>query len=298
MSTKHAREGRPCHTDVVRRALREPLLQFFTIGAVLFAAVHAIANNKADMSRHIVIDTRAVDRLAKLYEMQSGTQPSATKLDALVEEYVREEVLYREAVRMGLDQNDEIVRRRLTQKLEFLERDLITVPDPSEAELKRYYAEHAEQFIQRATVTFSHLYFSPDLGGSEFAKRRAEAALAKLRPRSAAGAPRAGDRFPLQHDYADIEKLEVAQLFGQFPIVEALFSSPIGQWVGPVQSGYGWHLILISRRKEATLPPLEEVTERVKQAYLDEKRHEANEQKFEEMEMTYTITRAYRDGSK
>jgi len=273
--------------------VREPLLQFFFLGAVLFAAAHGRATEKADASRRIVVDAGVVRRLAALYEMQAGTKASPSKLEVLVDDYIREEVLYREAVRMGLDQNDEIVRRRLSQKLEFLERSLVDVPDPSDAALEEYYEQHAAQFTAPATVTFSHIYFSPDIDGSAAAKRRAEAVLRQIESRHAVRAREAGDPFPLQHDYAAIEKRDVAQLFGQFPIVDALFSAPTGRWIGPVQSGYGWHLVFISRRQEPALLPLVQIKARVKQAYLDTKRREVNEQKIEELERAYHITRVY-----
>lgn len=298
MSSPHNVDTTRRRFSGLARLFREPLLQFFAMGEVLFVAAHGIAREKADASRRILVDSSVARHLTTLYETQTGTPPSPAKLDALVDAYVREEVLYREAVRMGLDQDDAIVRRRLTQKIEFLERSLIDVPDPSEAALDEYYEQHAARFTEPASVTFRHIYFSPDVDGSAGARRRAEAALRRIESRHAVRARDAADPFPLQHDYAAIEKVDVAQLFGQFPIVDTLFSAPTGCWIGPVESGYGWHLVFISRRKEPALPPLAQIKARVKQAYLDAKRSEANEQKLAEMERAYSITRVYGSGAK
>ncbi len=284
--------------SVLARLFHEPLLQFFVIGAVLFVAAHGLARAKEDASRRILVDADVVARLANLYEVQFGSRPSQARLDALIDDYVRQEVSFREALKMGLDQNDEIIRRRLVQKWEFLERDLVVIADPSDAALERYYEENRAQFTDPATVTFSHVFFSPDSGGRDAAKRRAEAFLGRVQSQRVLGAPDGGDRFPLQRDYAGLNNLDVAQLFGQYPIVDVLFSSPTGQWVGPVESGYGWHVVFISRRKAATLPPFATVKERVKHAYLEVKRREASEKKFEETKLGYAVVRAYGSGAR
>jgi len=298
MSAPHNVETTRRRFSGLGRLLREPLLQFFVVGAVLFVAAHGIAKDKEDASRRILVDSNVVGRLANLYEMQTGSQPSQARLDALIDDYVRQEVSFREALKMGLDQNDEIIRRRLVQKWEFLERDLEVTPDPSDAALERYYEQNRAQFTDPPTVTFSHVFFSPDSGGSDAAKRRAEAVLRRVQLQKVLRAPDAGDRFPLQRDYAGLNNIDVAQLFGQFPIVDAVFSSPTGQWVGPVESGYGWHLIFISRRQAATLPPFSSIKDRVRQAYLEVTRREASEKKFEGTKLGYAIVRTYGNGAR
>jgi parvulin-like peptidyl-prolyl isomerase len=298
MSAPHNVETTRRRFSGLARLFREPLLQFVVIGAVLFVAAHGIAKDQEDASRRILVDSTVVGRLANLYEMQTGSQPSRARLDALIDDYVRQEVSFREALKMGLDQNDEIIRRRLVQKWEFLERDLVVIPDPSDAALERYYEQNRAHFTDPPTVTFSHVFFSPDSGGSDAAKRRAEAVLRRVQSQKVLRAPDAGDRFPLQRDYAGLNNIDVAQLFGQFPIVDAVFSSPTGRWVGPVESGYGWHLIFISRRKAATLPPFASIKDRVKQAYLEVKRREASEKKFEGTKLGYAIVRTYGNGAR
>lgn len=248
--------------------------------------------HRQTVQREILIDRSLVEHLSKLYELQTGSLPSKVRLERLVDDYVREEILFREAVRMGLDRDDEIVRRRLTQKLDFLQRDFLTIAEPSEDALREFYAAHPDRFPAPAGVTFSHIYFSPDRGGAAAAKARAEKTLAAL-PLGVTRAPEAGDRFPLQHDYADLNPVEASQVFGKTPILEALFIAPANQWAGPFESGYGAHLIFVSHRKEAAVPPFETIRNRVKEAYLDTARQDGNEKKFEELKKAYSVNYAY-----
>jgi peptidyl-prolyl cis-trans isomerase C len=282
----------PYPSSAAGRLLREPLLQFFFLGAALFAAAHAVEQHRQTAQREILIDRPLAERLAKLYELQTGSLPSKARLERLVDDYVREEILFREAVRMGLDRDDEIVRRRLTQKLDFLQRDLLAIADPSEDALREFYTAHPDRFQAPAGVTFSHIYFSPDRSGSEAAKARAEKTRAAL-PLGVTRAPEAGDRFPLQHDYADLNPAEASQVFGKTPILNALFTAPANQWAGPFESGYGIHLIFVSSRKEAAVPPFETIRDRVKEAYLDAARRDGNEKKFEELKKGYSVNYAY-----
>lgn len=272
--------------------LNEPLLQFFVLGAALFAVAHVVEQHRANAAREIVIDPPLVERLSKLYELQTGSLPSKARLSKLIDEYVREEVLFREAVRMGLDQDDEIVRRRLTQKLDFLQRDLQAIADPTESGLRQFYAEHPERFQVPAAVSFSHVYFSPDRDGAEGARKRAEQALVGLKASAVERASETGDRFPLQYDFSGLSPAEAAQSFGQSPILETLFSAPAGQWTGPVESGYGFHLVFVTARKEAAVPPFDTIREKVKEAYLDAARRDGNEKRFEEMKRGYAVNYA------
>ncbi|UZR29542.1 peptidylprolyl isomerase [Methylococcus mesophilus] len=274
------------------RLLNEPLLQFFFLGAALFAVAHAVERHRANAAREIVIDPPLIERLSRLYELQTGSLPSQARMDKLVDEYVREEVLFREAVRMGLDRDDEIVRRRLTQKLDFLQRDLQAIADPTDSGLRQFYAEHPERFRVPATVSFSHVYFSPDRDGAEGARKRAEQALASLKTAGTERAPEAGDRFPLQYDFSGLSPDEAAQSFGRTPILDALFSAPPGQWTGPVESGYGLHLVYVSARKEPSVPPFDAIRDKVREAYLDAARREGNERRFEEMKRGYAVSYA------
>jgi hypothetical protein len=264
------------------------------LGGLLFAASAFLDARRDDAARRIVVDDAVVKRLAALYEAQLGRPPSREQLEALVDQHVREEVQFREARRMGLDKDDEIVRRRLASKLDFLERDTAAVREPSAAELERYFEAHSTDFVQPATAAFSHVYFSPDRGGDAAARARAETALATLQKGRRTRAPELGDPFPLQTDFAGVARLDVAQQFGSDPMAESVFAGPLGRWSEPVRSGYGWHLVYVSRREDARVPPLAEVQEKVKAACVDAAKEQANRERYAALEKRYVVERTYR----
>ncbi|MDB5968046.1 MAG: hypothetical protein JWQ90_496 [Hydrocarboniphaga sp.] len=284
----------PPRRGLLSRTLREPLLQFLLLGALLFVLAHVVEQHRQTAERQILIDDDTISRLVKLYEMQMGSAPSPARLEGIIEEHVRDEVLYREALHMGLDQNDEIVRRRLIQKLDFLNRDLTAVPEPDEAALRAYYDAHTSEFTEAPRVSFTHRYFSPDIDGFDGARRRAEDALRQLRLQGPSAAASDGDRFALQQGYAELSPPELVQIFGQFPIVEGLLRSTPGQWSGPLQSGYGWHLVQVTQRREAQVPPFETLRERVRSAWVERTRQQYNAASFDELRRRYEVVRADR----
>ncbi|MCC4116865.1 peptidyl-prolyl cis-trans isomerase [Aromatoleum toluclasticum] len=283
---------RDSSTSPIRRILREPLLQFLALGGLLFVTAHGFAEHRDNVARQIVVDPALTQRLTNQYESQTGTLPSPERLNALVDEHVREEVLYREALKLGLDQNDEIVRRRLTQKLDFLQRDLSVVAEPDDTQLQAYYRDHIADFTEPATVSFTHVYFSPDQGGSDAAHKRARAALARVAGKDGDDARKLGDTFPLQDDYAALNHEDAVQLFGQTPIVDGLFAAAQQEWSGPFPSGYGWHLVRVTRRTEATPLAFERVRDRTRTAWLQQARSEANARNFETLKANYQVVRS------
>lgn len=284
--------ARVCRS-VIRKIASEPLVHFLLLGALILIASGVVNKQRNDAERRIVIDKNLMVHFITLYQAQMGTLPSKSQLDGMIDDYIREEVQFREARRMGLDKEDEIVRRRLSSKFDFLQRDLVTVPEPSTEDLRLYYDSHQKDFLQPARVTFTHIYFSPDHGGEQAAQTRAEKALVKIRSTSLTRAPELGDHFPLQTDYSDFERLDLVQQFGDGPIVDGILSSPVHQWAGPLRSGYGWHLIYVSHREEVSVPPFDEVRDKVKDAYMDAMKEKANRERYDAYRKQYVIERAY-----
>jgi hypothetical protein len=279
-----------------RRALwkiaHEPLVHFLLLGALIFVASSIVSKHRDDTAHRIVIDKNLVVHFITLYQAQMGAIPSKTQLDGMIDDYIHEEIGFREAKRMGLDKDDEIVRRRLASKFAFLQSDLVTVSDPSAEELRRYYDSHQKNFLEPASVTFTHIYFSPDHGGDAAAFSRAQQTLTRLRT-GTVRAPGLGDRFPLQMDYAGLARLDLVQQFGDSPIVDSVFAIPVGRWSGPVRSGYGWHLVYVSHRQEATVPPLQEIQDKVKAAYIGDAKEKANQARYDALAKQYVVERAY-----
>lgn len=207
------------------------------------------------------------------------------ELSGLVQSYIREEVLYREALALGLDRDDQVVRRRLAQKIEFLAQDLATAGEPGEAELRTFYEEHPEIFEEPARITFSHIYINADKHGAD-SVAVAERQLTDLE--KGADPNQLGDRFMLQSEYLRKSPDEVARHFGR-QFAEAIFQVEPGTWAGPVQSGYGLHLVLVDVVEAAFQPPFEEVRQPVRDEFMSYRRREVDELFFNKLREGYEV---------
>lgn len=270
-----------------RRILREPLLHFVVAGALLFAAVQAWRTHH-DV-RRIVVTPARVAELSEKYRLQVGAPPTPDELEHLVDRYVEEEVLYREGMAMGLDRDDEIVRRRIAQKVEFLTADRTLPANPDEAALRAYFASHVADYVTPVRTTFHHLFFSTDAAGD--AQARAVRALAQLQ----AGAPAesvGADVFPDLDHYADFTRDEAVRLFGGGQMAAALDTAPVGRWSGPYRSAYGWHLVRVDGRQLASRPRFEEVRDRVYEDAMRDAQAHANAQAMARLKSRYAVVRA------
>lgn len=280
----------------MKRILREPLLHFILIGAVLFIITAWVNTKTSETGKQIIVDNNTIARMVMQYQSQFGTLPSKEALDGMIEDHIKEEIYYREALRLGLDKDDEIIRRRLSQKYEFLQDDLTVLPTPSDETLKKFYDAHPELFRDSGTVSFMHIYFSPDNGGNDKARRRAESVFEKISSTGIEHASQIGDPFPLENSYSDITMLDARQNFGVSAFADSLFTIPEHRWSQPVQSGYGWHLIYVEDRKPAIVPPFGSVKQDVTLAWQNEQRKEQNEKKYHDIQSHYSISREYLKG--
>ena len=252
--------------------VKDPLLQFLIIGVFIFIASHLISNWHKQRQQVIVVDEGLVTHLENLYNVQFGIYPDKNTLTQLIDNYVREEALYREALKLGLADQDEIVRRRLVQKMEYLLADSEEDEQRGDAPLMAYYGKHIEDFVQPATVSFQHLYFSNDVGSSHGGRQKAMHALQAIQAGNEPQAQNEADPFPLQNSYTGMSRREAEQVFGHTELVQKLFATGTGQWNGPYQSGYGWHLLLVSQRTRDMPRPFQQVKDKVLAAWRAENR--------------------------
>lgn len=273
---------------LLRRIAREPLTHFFLVGLLVFVSAQSWRHFHSP--RRIVITPAIAQDLATKYQLQFGAPPSRAKLDQLVSDYVDEEVLYREGMAQGLDRGDEIVRRRVAQKAQFLMQDLAPPPEPTEAQLQAWYRDHLTQYSTPAQVTFTHLYFSPDRGGDAAARRRAQGALARL---DAGASPDqvGADPFPDLDTYANLSAEGAARVFGRTELSSQLMSAPLGRWSGPYRSAYGWHLVRATARSDAVVKPFATVRDQVHGDFLETAQHEANAKSFSALRARYQVVR-------
>jgi hypothetical protein len=275
----------------LRRFLREPLLHVLLIGAGLFAVYYALnpsAGERQDANR-IVITADDLAQLQIAWASQWRRPPTADEMRNLLDGKVREEVLSREATALGLDKDDTIIKRRLAQKMEFVMDDVAALREPTEDELRRWFAQNPQRFALPALVTFRHLYFSPDRRGTR-ARDDAAAVLQKLagKPEETPELAALADPFMFQDFYAERAPDQVAGIFGS-DFAQVLLRLKPGQWQGPVESGLGWHLVWVESKLPGRVPPFEEIEAAVKSEWTDEQRAEAKRKLFETMRAHYQI---------
>lgn len=256
-----------------RRLLREPLVHFLAAGLVLFglSALLGESFGAGDDRRRIEVSAGRIRQLRDTWTRQRGTPPTRAQLDGLIEDFIREEVLYREAIASGLDQGDAIVRRRLAQKVEFLAQSVASTVEPTAAELRAFFEANSDRYVVPEQVGFEHVYFSRERRGPG-AEEAARSALALLTAGGPAAAETAalGDRFMLQRAYPPQTRDQIRDLFGPRFAARA-FELPPDVWTGPIESSYGAHLVRIRRRVPSRLPALAEVRGAVTRD-LDEQR--------------------------
>jgi peptidyl-prolyl cis-trans isomerase C len=270
----------------LRQWLREPIVHFIAVGFALFVASQTQPPNEA-VSR-IVITPQREARLATRFAMQFGAQPDAATLAQLVERDIEEEILFRRGVALGLDRDDEIVRRRIVQKMEFLLHDVNAPAEPSEAELLAFFDAHVERYATPDRATFTHVFFSAE-HGEQAARRRARDALNQI----AQGAEVAtfGDPFPDLYHFSAYETGQVQRLFGQNELAFAVFAAPVARWMGPYRSSYGWHLLCVEARQPAAQPVLAQVRDRVRTDFLLDAQARLNDAAFNRLASEYTVVR-------
>jgi hypothetical protein len=269
--------------------IREPLVHFAILGAILFLA-YAVASDlfAEDQARQIVMDESAIMTLADGWERQWQRPPTAEELRGIVDARVREEVLYREAQAMGLDVNDIVVRRRMVQKMELLSQDLALLADPTDAELRAFFAENPDDYQVPPRISFSHVYFNIDQRGA-VARDDAIRVLESLRSADPqpVRAPELGDRFMLPYDYRLQAPSEIQRNFGS-GFASDLESLEVG-WHGAIGSGYGLHLVHITERVESRSPEYEEVRDQLVNDFNRIRRDRANEALYEGLSQGYDI---------
>jgi len=238
-----------------------------------------------DATHTIELSASDVEALRQDQRRRLGTEPTPAEDAALVERYVDDEVLYREALSMGLDRGDIIVRRRLLQKMEFLLEGLHPIPEPTDAELEGYLAAHGDRYRTPARIDLTHVFVSRDRHGSD-----AQAAALALREQLTAGGDPAelGDPFLRGRELRAQSEQDLAGIFGP-AFARAAAELPIGAWSQPVTSSYGLHLVRVNGRSAAELPPLARVRAAVQQDWAEEKRRAARAAALAEVRKKYVV---------
>jgi hypothetical protein len=286
----------------LKNLLREPLVHFLAIGVGLFVLFDLVAPEESSLdSKTIVVDRDALLTFVQFRSKAFNPDVAAARLDALsdaelsmmIDDYVREEALHREALALGMDQNDYVIKQRLIQSLQFITNGFVSAAvDVSDEEIAEYYEANRDDYYVDPYATFTHVYFSSDRHGREQARQLAEAKLAELNNANVpfSESTRHGDRFLYNVNYVERTEDFVGSHFGR-PMAAAVFElEPVDEtWYGPLESAYGYHLVMVTRRTEGRYPPLEEIEDTVREDALRIKLDEQNERAVQAIVDTYEV---------
>jgi hypothetical protein len=272
------------------KVLREPLIQFFFIGLCIYGAYKFYGvPDEGSENNTIIVNSERIGAFIRGWESRWKRPPTKQELNGLINQFVREDILYREAVAMGLDKDDPVTRRRLAKKLEFLSKDIASLKEPMEGELERYFEDNKEEYKTPDLITFTHVFIDPNKRGDATLNDAARL----LDQLQSAGPPdestfNMGDRFMLQNYYSENTELDIRKQFGS-SFASAVMQLEPEKWHGPLISGYGTHLVYIDVLTIAPTPVFEEVEEDVMQNWLVDQQEQFNEAFFESLKSRYEI---------
>ena len=269
--------------------IKDPLLHFLVLGAGLFFMYSAMDKSDEAATQRIVVDHNQALRLAEQFRRTWMRPPTHQELENMAQEFVKEEILYREALALGLDQDDLVIRRRLRQKMEFISSDLVEPKAPSETELLVYFDANREKFRLPDRYSLQHVYLDPNKTSSDVS-RTAEELLRRLNrnPDLSPDPTSVGDftLLPCQVDALTVH--EVANIFGQ-AFANGITDAPVDQWSGPYASSFGLHLVRILDRETGQIPAMAGIRRVIEREWTAEHRNAANDAYYQKVRSRYDV---------
>lgn len=262
----------------MKKVLKEPLIHFLLIGAFLFL-VYGFLNPSQD-ENEITIDDGLINEIVAKWELQRNRKPTLEELTGLVNEFVEQEVLYQEALEMNLDHNDEIVKRRLAQKMEFISDGLAESLQPTDDMLKKYFEDNKDNYSKDPVYTMSHVYFSQDKRSDAYSDAENALELVSMED--------LGDPISLPNTYMDASAFAISRDYGT-SFANNLDTLEIGKWTGPINSGLGVHLVFIKDKKVGGLYNYEKVKDKVIVDYNFEASNDFKKELITSLLKNYTV---------
>lgn len=270
---------------------REPLLHFLLLGSLLFV-VNAFWDQWFPAQENIVVNEGRVRMLAENFRRTWQRPPTASELDGLIEEQIRDEVLTREAQRLGLDRDDTVIRRRLRQKIEIITEEAAASVQPTDAQLQNYLNLHPENFRGESRTAFTQIFLDPSKRGDRIyadAKVLLDRLRADERRPTSTNWQKLGDQlFMLKQEYPLSGEREIATIFGA-DFASSLLDLKTGEWSGPVRSGYGLHLVRVSASEAAGPVALADIRPVVEREWRNAQRKAGAEAQYQQLRAGYKI---------
>lgn len=271
---------------MIARLLREPLLHFVFLAGLIFVA-YSLSAGRGETENAIVVSQAKIEQMTSIFARTWQRPPTGDELKGLIDDYVKEEIYVREAMRLGIDQDDTVIRRRLRMKMEFLNDAEAEAVPATDADLSAYLAAHPDRFREAPRVAFEQVYLDAQKRGT--AAEADAAALLQSLKKDASLASEAGDPtlLPLSMPLTDMQG--VAQQFGD-DFAAAIAALPVGDWQGPIQSAFGLHLVKVTDRAAGRLPELAQIRPLVEREWVNERRETLARQKLDELLKSYKVT--------
>ncbi|NNC73223.1 MAG: peptidyl-prolyl cis-trans isomerase [Sphingomonadaceae bacterium] len=263
--------------DRLRPLLREPLVYFLLAGALLFLLIGRGGDNEP-ADRNIIVGDAEIARISANWERTWQRPPTRAELDRLIDDFVREEILYREALRLGLDEDDTVIRRRLRSKMEFLARAEVESVSPDDATLQEWLDDNAARYAEGARTSFEQVYIGAGGDdGEELAQLRAGADSASV-----------GEPLSVPRSLERASRTDIARQFGE-QFAASLDPLEVGGWQGPVPSGFGRHLVRITAREPGEPARLSEIRQRVENDWRTATLDDRQEDAYRALRESYTV---------
>ena len=267
--------------------LREPLLHFLVLGAALFGLFSVVDKRGAEAPTKVVISASRVTTLADRFARTWRRPPTEQELQGLVEDYIRDEIFYREGRAAGLDRDDFVIRRRVRQKMEFLAEDMAAA-EPSDEQLAAYLASNPERFRTDDRLTFRQVFLSATRRGSALDGDAKQIAEMLVRTSASVDTAAIGDPFLLGEEFREMSRSDIARTFGE-GFAEQLSTVASGRWQGPIPSTFGAHFVFVDERVKGSLPPLATVRDAVRREWQNARQIEAEQKLYRTLRDRYQI---------
>jgi hypothetical protein len=276
--------------EKIRKFFKEPLVAFFVLGFVVFG-LHSLLNRARQEDKDpftVEVTSSDIEWIKSSFEARMKRQPTQKEFQALIDHFIRDEILHREALAMDLDDRDLIIQRRLVQKLTFVFEDLAETLEPTDDELKKYLEQNRDKYKTPAMISFTQVYFSPEK--RETALDDANAALAGLKAEDSPpeAAATLGDATMLAASFRQKTAVEVARALGQ-AFADKLFATDEKGWQGPIASTFGWHVVYVSERRASKTPEFSSLRDEVKADFMYLRKKEVVDTAYSAAKSRYTV---------
>ena len=269
----------------MKKILREPVVIFIVIGISFYLLSIWISNSRIEKNKRIVVTSEEVEQLSRRFSRTWMRPPTEKEMKNLIDSHIRDEVYYREALAMGLDENDQVIRNRMRQKLELLMSNLASANVPSDQILRNYLQENPEKFRMESKISFLQVYLNPD--NRPDLDKDARKILEQL---ESGDSPEAlGDPTLWGYEFDQYTQTEIARQFG-LDFADQISEIPPNEWVGPLYSGIGGHLVKVTRKIEGRLPELPEIRDIVEREWLAERSRELKDTAYEKLLEGYDVS--------